>query len=46
MNESLENTFSRNNNKGNDINEASKKDEFHNNHYKHIMNVISDERSS
>ena len=46
MDESLENTFSKNNNKGNDINGASNKDEFHNNHYKHITKVISNENSA
>ena len=34
MDESLENTFIRNNNKGNDKNGAYNKDEFHNNKLK------------
>ena len=45
MDESLANTFSRTKNKENDINGASKKDEFHNDLYRHITNAISDERS-
>ena len=46
MDESLENNFSRNKNKGNDKNRSSNKDEFHNNHYRQITNAISDERSA
>ena len=46
MDESLENTFSRNNNNINDRNGESNKEEFHNNYYGHIMNAISDERSA
>ena len=33
-------------NKGNDRNGASNKDEFHNNHYRHITNSIFDESSA
>ena len=46
MDEYLENTFCINNNKDNDRNGSSNKDEFHNNHYRHITNAISDERST
>ena len=46
MDEYIENTFNRNNNKGNDKNGASNKDKYQNNHYRHIMNVISNERSA
>ena len=46
MDESLENTFGITTNKGNDRNGASNKDEFHNNHYRHITNEISNERSA
>ena len=46
MDEFLEDTFNRTTNKGNDWDGASNKDEFHNNHYRHITNATSDERSA
>ena len=44
MDESLAPPLAETTNKGNEINGASNKDEFHNNHHRHYTNAISDVR--